>query len=155
MGEAAGSFRVLIVEDELLIAMELESILRELGQEVIGLATDAEQALSIAKSASPDLAFIDVHLHDGRSGPRIAAELTSAGKSLAVFVTGSPHHVPDDHAGALGVVTKPWDPQIFGHVIAFARAYRCGDQGMMATAPAEFRVAPWLRAELEGGRERS
>ncbi len=160
MGETADRFRVLIVEDELLIAMELESILKELGQEVVGLAADAEEALSVVNSALPDLAFIDVHLRDGHSGPRIAGALTGARKALVVFVTGSPHHVPDDHAGALGVIAKPWDPQIFGPVIAFVGAYRRGDREMLATAPTQFRLAPWLRAEIEAagrgaGRRRS
>jgi DNA-binding NarL/FixJ family response regulator len=54
--------RVLIVEDEVLLAINLESHLEALGQEIVGLAGDATQALALADVEHPDLALVDINL---------------------------------------------------------------------------------------------
>ena len=61
--------RVLIVEDEFLIALDLEATVENMGMEVAGLATNKEQALQLAPLA--DVAFVDVNLSDGATGPEI------------------------------------------------------------------------------------
>lgn len=148
MGRTDDTLRVLLVEDELIIALELESQLADLGQHVIGIAADFDQAVAIAKAESPDLIFVDVNLRDGRTGVRVALELASARTAL-VFLTGSPHHVPADYAGALGVITKPWDPDMIGYLVAFMKAYRRGDKTLIASRPpAGVTFAPWLRSEI-------
>ncbi|HLJ70043.1 MAG TPA: response regulator [Roseiarcus sp.] len=144
-----GKLRVLIVEDELLIAMELESCLALLGQEVIGIAAESGEALELARTASPDLAVVDLHLRDGCTGPQIAADLVHRHKVLVVFSTGTPHHIPSDYAGALAAITKPWSPEAVEHVVRFVHAYRAGDRDAMA-APLlpGISIAPSLRETL-------
>lgn len=144
-----GKLRVLIVEDEFLIAMELESCLTLLGQEVIGIAAESGEALEIARSASPDLALVDLHLRDGCTGPQIAADLVNRHRVLVVFSTGTPHHIPSDYAGALAAITKPWSPEAVEHVVRFVHAYRAGDRSAMAAPLVRgMSIAPSLRATL-------
>ncbi|MBE7184980.1 MAG: response regulator [Methylobacterium mesophilicum] len=67
--------RVLIIEDEPLVAMDLEIILEEAGYEVVGIARAMDHALRIAASKHPDLAIMDVHLEDGSNGVETAKRL--------------------------------------------------------------------------------
>jgi DNA-binding LytR/AlgR family response regulator len=61
--------RVLIVEDELLIALELKYIVEQLGAGVVGPAGSAEGALQLLSDATPDAALLDVNLREGRVTP--------------------------------------------------------------------------------------
>ncbi len=76
--------RVLICEDDALLASELEIIAGEAGCEVAGLAATADEALQQASESRPDVAIVDLHLGDGRSGPDLAAAL--ADQSIRVMV---------------------------------------------------------------------
>jgi DNA-binding response OmpR family regulator len=67
--------RVLICEDDALLASELEIIAGEAGCDVIGIAATADEALRSAEGSQPDIAIVDLHLGDGRSGPELAAAL--------------------------------------------------------------------------------
>ncbi|WP_028745652.1 response regulator [Rhizobium mesoamericanum] len=101
---------VLIVEDELLIAVDLESTTREMGLDVIGLATNKEQALRLAPMA--DIALVDVNLADGATGPEIGRHLVEEFGVTVVFMTANPEAVAGRMQGALGVVSKPATPWI-------------------------------------------
>lgn len=100
--------RVLIVEDEALLSMDLEQILVDAGVEVVGIAATAKQALALAESARPNLALVDVQLSDGRTGPTIARHLSETGITAVVFMTANATLLPDDMAGAIGVISKPY-----------------------------------------------
>ncbi|NDA38746.1 MAG: response regulator, partial [Actinobacteria bacterium] len=54
--------RILIAEDETLIRMDLAEMLRESGYEVVGEATNGEEAINLAKELKPDLAILDVKM---------------------------------------------------------------------------------------------
>lgn len=99
--------RVLIVEDEALPAMLLQGFLEDAGHEVVGWATNAEEATKLSDRSHPDLAFIDLHLADGLTGVRVAEELRASCKHR-VFVTANSRMLPPDYAGALGVIGKPY-----------------------------------------------
>lgn len=100
--------RVLIVEDEVLIAMELELIVGDVGCEVVGIATDSKSALSLATEYEPDLAFVDINLDDGPTGIDVAEKLAEAGKTEVVFTSASRARIPSDFTGALGAIDKPY-----------------------------------------------
>ena len=70
---------VLIVEDEPVIGMELEDAVTEAGHEVIGWATGHAGAMALAEARSPDLAFIDLKLHDGDTGLKFLSSWPNAG----------------------------------------------------------------------------
>jgi AmiR/NasT family two-component response regulator len=69
--------RVLIVEDEPLVALELEELLLDEGFEVVGSATDAAQAIDLGRRHRPDVAFLDLLSFDKQSNIRRAVRLAS------------------------------------------------------------------------------
>lgn len=96
--------RVLIVEDQLLIALSLEDAVIELGYQVAGLAATRADALRAGKRA--DIALVDVNLLDGPTGPEIGKAL-AASKVSVLFMTANPECLGQGVPGTLGVITKP------------------------------------------------
>jgi CheY-like chemotaxis protein len=86
MPDATPRRRVLLVEDEWLIAAEMEALLEDLGCEVIGPAGRVAQALQLIEAHRPDAALLDVSLGPERSFP-IAETLTRLGVPF-LFLTG-------------------------------------------------------------------
>jgi two-component SAPR family response regulator len=78
--------RVLIVEDEMLVAMELESLIAELGCAVIGPVPTVDRALALLDQERPDVAILDVNL-DGTTAAPVAAALRAEGVPF-VLATG-------------------------------------------------------------------
>lgn len=136
---------VLIVEDEPLLAMDLEAQVSEMGHTVIGTAPDAESAFGLAGRKRPDLALVDLNLRDGLTGPQIASELSRDRGMIVVFVTGSPDQIPPDYAGAVGAITKPWTTEALEQVMALVGAHRRGTSLPEAELPL-VRLAPPFQA---------
>jgi DNA-binding response OmpR family regulator len=128
------SARILIVEDEILVALELQSILLDLGYEVLGIAPDLAGAHHYFDQDF-DLALVDLNLRDGLTGPQIGAQLGSKGVTV-LFVTANPRLLGSGIAGAIGVITKPTDDDMVRTAVAYALAVRSGES---AKAP------PYLR----------
>lgn len=116
--------RILIVEDEMLVALELESILQDLGYEVVGIAADLGAAAAHFDEEI-DLALVDLNLRDGLTGPQIGALLCSKGVSV-LFVTANPLLLGNGIAGAIGVITKPTDASMVSSAVGYALAVRDG-----------------------------
>lgn len=134
--------RVMIVEDQALLAMELELVLGEAGCDVVGCAMDTASALEIAERKRPDLALIDMNLLDGLTGPQIAYRLVSEFHCAVVFLTANPEQIPEGFAGALGAVSKPFDEATIRAVVVFARQFI--QHRTLGDPPRRFRLAPWL-----------
>ena len=132
----------MIVEDQALLAMELELVLGESGCDVVGCAMDRAGAFAIAERERPDLALIDVNLLDGLTGPQIAQRMVSEFGCAVVFLTANPEQIPDGFAGALGAVSKPFDEATIRAVIVFARQFI--QHRTLGEAPRRFHLAPWL-----------
>ena len=98
--------RVLIIEDELVVAIHVETALSEEGHQIVGIARESETALALAGRLRPDLALVDVHLVDGETGPEIASHLKEMGVPV-LFMTAQSGTLPDGMAGALGAIPKP------------------------------------------------
>ena len=79
--------RVLIIEDEFLIALDLEATMFKLGFDVCALAPSARKARSLAMNDQPDVALVDVCLEGGREGIEIALWLRKVCEVPIVFVT--------------------------------------------------------------------
>lgn len=100
--------RVLIVEDEPLVAMELEMLLEDAGATPVGPATTCAEAIASAARNRPHLALLDGNLH-GEKVDKVAAAFDAAGIGFA-FVSGyGREHLPEDFRDR-PVVTKPFDP---------------------------------------------
>lgn len=104
----AQPMKILIVEDEALLALELESLIEEAGHNVAGWAPGVNEAMGIIESTPIDLAFIDVQLRDGGSGIDVARHLGRFPSICYVFLTANPKRLPEDLAGACGVIAKPY-----------------------------------------------
>lgn len=117
--------RILIVEDEYLVAANLEALLEDLGHEPIGIAPDMNAALSLAQ-AKPDLALVDIHLRDGETGPEIAARLRLEFGVMVIFVTANPRMAESAAQVAVGVLSKPCDDALLGQAVNYALGARSG-----------------------------
>ena len=106
----------LIVEDEIFVALDLERILEEAGYQVRAIAADRESALAAADGCS--LAFVDINLRDGPSGPGIARTIAEQHGVKVVFVTANPAQIDD--APALGYIRKPFSETAVRAAAAFA-----------------------------------
>ena len=117
---AREAFRVLIVEDEPLLGMELEENVLSAGHEVVGWATGRASAMALAEARSPDFAFVDLRLRDGETGSEIAQRLAERGVAV-VIATANPDEVEVDDVGhVLGIVNKPYSPETIHAVLRYA-----------------------------------
>jgi DNA-binding response OmpR family regulator len=133
---------VIIVEDQALLAMELDYVLSEAGHIVVGCAMDSDEAVRIAAETRPDVALVDVNLRDGVSGPAVARQLIEAHGSIVVFLTANPEQIPEGFSGAIGVLTKPFDAPTIRAVVEFAGRFH--RERSLSGRPARLRLAPWL-----------
>ena len=87
MQDMPGPVRVLIVEDDFLIAMQTEVALTAAGFEIVGPATTAEEAVELAREAQPWLAVMDIRLASSRDGIDAARELYEDFSIRCIFAT--------------------------------------------------------------------
>ncbi|KSV68746.1 response regulator [Ensifer sp. ENS07] len=118
--------RTLIVEDEMLLALELEHEVESSGYRVIGLASDASEAIALVEREQPEFAFVDIHLRDGPTGIDIGRYLASRGIPF-VFVSGNLKRIPADFAGALGAIEKPYSANGLQNALSYLRAVLSGE----------------------------
>lgn len=97
--------RILVVEDEIFVAIEIEHVIEELGYECVGIAADRDAAL--AHGTDADIALVDVNLRDGATGVEIGRELASRHDVTVLFMTANPTQLGDGVPGTLGVIGKP------------------------------------------------
>ncbi|WP_332653570.1 response regulator [Brevundimonas sp.] len=124
--------RILIIEDEALVAMELRFVLEDLGHEVVATVADAGTARAIVRETDVDLALVDIHLSDGPTGVALGREL---GQDLGVsvlFMTANPGMVRDGVAGTIGVLSKPTDERAVQTAVDYALRRRAGAPVMYA-----------------------
>jgi DNA-binding NarL/FixJ family response regulator len=107
----AEATRILIVEDDYLVAMQIEAALEEAGLEAAGIAATAEEAIELAASEHPALAVMDIRLAGRRDGIDAALELFREHGIRCIFA--SAHYDPDTRTRAepalpLGWLRKPY-----------------------------------------------
>jgi two-component system, response regulator PdtaR len=98
--EAAGGRRILIVEDEILLARDTSYMLRDMGCIVVGIAATAEEAVSQAGTFHPDLVLMDIRLKGLRDGIDAAEEIHHLFGLSVVFVTAQSDEAILDRAKA-------------------------------------------------------
>ncbi len=120
--DRAKPLRILIVEDEFLIALELECLLQDAGHDVVGIAASSSEANALARDLSPDLAFVDIHLADGLTGIDVARNLSGEHGVTVLFMTANAKRIPEDFAGAWGVIAKPYTERGVREALAYVMA---------------------------------
>ncbi|MBZ6076698.1 response regulator [Microvirga puerhi] len=122
------SLRILIVEDEILIALELESLLQDAGHDVVGIASSSAEALKLGRNLNPDLAFVDIHLSDGPTGVEVARQFSAQLDVPVLFMTANTKRIPEDRAGACGVIAKPYTERGVREALNYVLAEQPGDE---------------------------
>jgi two-component system, response regulator PdtaR len=117
-GESAGSrtrgrkpARILVIEDDLLIATQIEATLTEAGFDVVGLAPTGEEAIELAAKDPPDLAVVDIRLAGDRDGVDTALELFRSHGIRCIFASAYSDHEARQRAAPaapLGWLQKPY-----------------------------------------------
>lgn len=116
--------RVLIVEDEALVAFVIEDILIGAGHEVVGNVDSVADAVSIAAAQHPDLALVDVQLARGGSGLDAAAQLKALGVPCVFATANCPK---EKGAGlAVGCLHKPFDDRNLSQALGVAEMILAG-----------------------------
>jgi CheY-like chemotaxis protein len=104
------SASVLVVEDEALIAMDLQALLEEAGYRVLGPANSSAAAMALLAGQDPDVALLDVNL--GRSDVFGVANELATRKTKLIFLTGhTAQKLPPAHRHR-PLVAKPYLPHV-------------------------------------------
>jgi DNA-binding response OmpR family regulator len=108
--------RILVLDDEPMIAMMIEDWLLELNHQVVGPASTVAQALALIESSVPDAAILDVSIAGGHSFP--VADVLRRGGVRYAFLTGhGAGSIDAAHADA-PLLTKPFDFEGLKRVVA-------------------------------------
>ena len=104
--------KILIVEDQLIITMDLEYMLEELGYEVCGICTTYEDAVSAIKVGQPDLLLVDIILSGQKTGIDLAHEINQTYRIPFIFLTSHADRSTIEAAKSTkpaGYIVKPFN----------------------------------------------
>jgi CheY-like chemotaxis protein/DNA-directed RNA polymerase specialized sigma24 family protein len=106
------STKVLIIEDEPIISLDLQSIVREMGHSVAAIATTRDEAVRAARKTEPGLVLADIKLADGSSGIDAVRQILSEVQVPIVFITAYPERLlTGERPEPTFLVTKPFVPE--------------------------------------------
>ncbi|MGF1619452.1 MAG: response regulator [Rhodomicrobiaceae bacterium] len=101
---------VLIIEDEPLVAMDLEAAMQEIGHRVIGVASTHAEAVELVRGKKPGLVLADIQLADGSSGLDAVNEMLRAFEAPVIFITAFPERLlTGEKPEPAFLITKPFD----------------------------------------------
>ena len=113
--------RVLVVEDDPLVAVTAASALEDAGHEVVGPAYDADEAWRLVRDSPPDLALVDINLSGHDEGLALAQRFKDDLGLPSMFVSGQVAAARRRRSAALGVLAKPYDPDVLAEAVEVAR----------------------------------
>ena len=112
---------VLIIEDEALIALDLEALVENLGHKVIGVARTRTEAVTIARTKSPGLILADIQLADGSSGLDAVDDLLNTFEVPVIFITAYPERfLTGERPEPAFLVSKPYQPATVSALVSQA-----------------------------------
>ena len=127
--------RILLVEDEAIIALATEARLKAMGHEVVGTAGTGDAAELLAQQVDPDLALMDINIRGDRDGVAVAATLRDAFGIPSVFVTAYGDDATIQRAaaaGPLGYLVKPYEDRDLAAAIEVALHKAASDRRLDA-----------------------
>lgn len=102
---------VMIIEDEPLIAMEIEQLVSELGHTISGVARTHTEAVELFNSSSPKIILADIQLADGSSGIDAVNDILKTAEIPVIFITAYPERLlTGERPEPTFLVTKPFNP---------------------------------------------
>lgn len=115
------STRVLIIEDESVIALDLAAIASDLGHEVLPIAVTRKQAVDIAAREKPGLVLADIQLSDGSSGIDAAKDILAISQIPVVFITAYPERLlTGQRPEPTFLISKPFVPSTVKAIVSQA-----------------------------------
>ncbi|WP_066707623.1 response regulator [Celeribacter ethanolicus] len=105
--------RVMVIEDEAIIALDLQGIVADMGHQITGVASIASEAVKLAAETRPDLILSDIQLADGSSGIDAVNDiLKSAADIPVIFITAFPERLlTGERPEPAFVITKPYSEE--------------------------------------------
>ena len=141
--------RVLIVEDEALLSVDLVIMVEDAGHTVVGEAASLSEVEALPEAARPDLALVDIQLAEQSSGLDVAKHLSQRWpETRVVYVTANPMKVPADFGGACGAVAKPFSRVSMLSALNYVSEALC-DPPPKSSQPDVFRAAPDFRKQWQ------
>ena len=102
--------RVLIIEDEPIIAMDIEQIVRDLGHEVTGIAVTRAEAVALVEQDRPGLVLADIQLADDSSGIDAVKDILAQFSVPVIFITAFPERLlTGERPEPTFLITKPFE----------------------------------------------
>ena len=102
---------VLIIEDEPIIALDIETLVEELGHRVCGIARTRDEAVALAKEKRPGLVLADIQLADGSSGLDAVNDILTGFDLPVIFITAYPERLlTGERPEPAFLITKPFQP---------------------------------------------
>jgi CheY-like chemotaxis protein/DNA-directed RNA polymerase specialized sigma24 family protein len=115
------STSVLIIEDEPIIAMDLEALVTDLGHSVTEVARTHREALTAIAQNEPGLVLADIHLADGSSGLDAVNEILTEYNLPVIFITAYPERLlTGQRPEPTFLITKPFRPEVVKAIISQA-----------------------------------
>jgi DNA-directed RNA polymerase specialized sigma24 family protein len=112
---------VLIIEDEALIALDLEALVENLGHKVIGVARTRTEAVTITRTKRPGLILADIQLADGSSGLDAVNDLLNTFEVPVIFITAYPERfLTGERPEPAFLVSKPYQPATVSALVSQA-----------------------------------
>jgi CheY-like chemotaxis protein len=123
--KAQEATRILIIEDEPVIALDIASIVEQSGHQVVGIATTRTEAVALAASEQPGLVLADIQLADDSSGIDAVNEILTAHRMPIVFITAFPDRLlTGDKPEPAFLITKPFDAETLSITVSQALSTR-------------------------------
>ncbi|EWY41796.1 chemotaxis protein CheY [Skermanella stibiiresistens SB22] len=117
------SVRVLIIEDEPLIAEDIAGLVTDMGHKVCGSAAREDEALRLALETSPELILADIQLKGGDSGIRAVQQILRSTSLPVIFITGFPERLlTGEQLEPAFLIAKPFQPEVLRTAIGQALA---------------------------------
>ena len=117
---------LMIVEDEVLVAILLRDELQKAGYKVLDLTDRQDEALEIAKAEKPDLALVNIRLARGDDGIELSKHLKGLGIPV-LLISGQVSRASSAKTVAIGSMPKPYDPEEMVLAVAYLLARLNGD----------------------------
>ncbi len=125
--ERESATSVLIIEDEPLISMQLEDLVRSLGHEICGTAATRTQAQEVVAEATPGLVLADIQLADGSSGLDAVDDILATSTMPVIFITAYPERLlTGDRPEPTYLITKPFQEDTVRAAISQALFFGTG-----------------------------
>jgi DNA-directed RNA polymerase specialized sigma24 family protein len=123
---------IMIIEDEPLIAMDIEQLVESLGHKVVGIARTHKEAVKLYDSTQPRMILADIQLADGSSGIDAVNDILSDRPLPVIFITAFPERLlTGERPEPTFLVTKPFNPDMVKALISQALFF---DEGSRAAA---------------------